>query len=488
MSERAWYRSLYWRIALGFILFLAAVIAVQAVLFLWIVARGEGSGFGPVDARRPIPNLANLVASDLSAALADEPPLELAEYVRERYDALRWPVVVVMRDGRVVTTRPAETPPGLIRMLAVRLRAGRVPAWEPVSRRSGFGPVAIAPVVVTGRTTGVVAVRLQRAPQAVLREYAPIMLLVGGGLLLAGTALAALFIFRPAHRRLRGLEEAARRLGGGEDNARAPEDGGDEISAVAHTFNRMAADLSARARQLEHADRARRQLLADVSHELMTPLTAIRGYLETLAMPGLPLDGATRDRYLAIIQQETLRLERLIGDLLDLSRLEAGGITLTVRRVPVRDVFERVVARHELASREKQIPLEIRIEDGIQDVDADPDRLEQALQNLVANALRYTPPGGRVQLRASLTNADLVLQVRDAGIGIPHLHLPLIFDRFYKVDAARTGTTSGSGLGLSIARAIAERHGGSIAARSEPGVETVFEIRLPRRTPPPSTT
>ena len=147
-------------------------------------------------------------------------------------------------------------------------------------------------------------------------------------------------IFGPARRRLRALETAARQLGAGDLTARAPDRGGDEIAAVASAFNAMAGDLSARAEALAASDRVRRQLLADVSHELTTPVTAMRGYLETLTMPELTLDEATRARYLTIISDETNRLERLIGDLLDLARLEGGGGSLQTRaragRRPVR--------------------------------------------------------------------------------------------------------------------------------------------------------
>jgi signal transduction histidine kinase len=300
-----------------------------------------------------------------------------------------------------------------------------------------------------------------------------IVLVCGGGV------LAALLIFGPAHRRLRGLEDAARNFGRGARDARAPESGGDEISAVATTFNRMADDLARRASEVEASDRVRRQLLADVSHELTTPLTAIRGYVETLAMPDLALDDAAKLRYLDIVRDETARLERIVGDLLDLAKFEAGGVTLKLEDVPVADLFARVVARHERPCQDRQVTLATAIEPGANLVRADPDRLEQALQNLAANALRHTPTGGRIELRARRGGNEITLAVSDTGRGIAAEHLPHIFDRFYKADASRANDTAGSGLGLSIVKAIVERHGGTVIATSTPGVETVFEIRLP---------
>jgi two-component system sensor histidine kinase BaeS len=302
---------------------------------------------------------------------------------------------------------------------------------------------------------------------------------VAAGVLIVGTVLTSALIFGPARRRLRALETAARTLGSGDLSARAPDRGGDEIAAVASAFNAMAGDLSARADALAASDRARRQLLADVSHELTTPVTAMRGYLETLTMPELAIDEATRGRYLAIISDETNRLERLIGDLLDLARLEGGGGSLQVEPVPVAGLFDRVTARHEHASQSAGVVMRTGIEPGAESVRGDRDRLEQALQNLAANAIRYAPRGSTLRLAAQRVEGGVALSVEDEGAeGIAAEHLPHIFDRFYKADASRAGVSGGSGLGLSIVKAIVERHGGRISVTSRPG-HTVFRMVLP---------
>ena len=261
--------------------------------------------------------------------------------------------------------------------------------------------------------------------------------------------------------------------------ARAPDRGGDEVAALARSFNQMGDELASRARALEASDNARRQLLADVSHELMTPLTAMRGYIETLTMKELTLDESTRDRYLHIIDEETHRLERIVGDLLDLARLEGGGGTMRREQVAMQSLFERVYSRHERELTARHITLAANIAKGAETVVGDPDRLEQALQNLAANALRHTPDGGEIVMSADVVSDRLRLRVRDSGEGIPPEHLPLIFDRFYKVDASRKAA-GGSGLGLSIVRAIVERHGGTVAAHNEGGA--VFDVLLPLST------
>jgi len=302
---------------------------------------------------------------------------------------------------------------------------------------------------------------------------------LGGVLLLAGTALAGRFIFGSVRRRLGDFERAARRCGAGDFSARAQESGADELAAFAAAFNRMAADLGARDALLKDADRTRRILLADVSHELMTPLTALRAYREVLAMSELARDPEAAHG-LAVMADETQRLERLVGDLLDLARLEAGGDTMTREDVAVENLFGRVAARHEPEAKLRGITLTTSIAPGAEILYGDALRLEQALQNLAANALRHTPPGGDVELRAELHDDDMLFFVRDTGAGIPREHLPFVFDRFYKVDPARAGHhAAGSGLGLSVVKAIVERHGGTVSASSQLGVATIFAIRLP---------
>jgi two-component system sensor histidine kinase BaeS len=340
-----------------------------------------------------------------------------------------------------------------------------------------------ADIVVGGTRAGIVAVPAGPPPLSVgLREVAPTLGLVGIALLGAGAALMALLIFRPTHRRLRDLETAARAIGEGRTEVRANESGGDEVNALAVAFNGMAADLEARAAALADSDRARRQLLADVSHELMTPLAAIRGYVETLGMPELNLDGETRAKYLDIAHQETHKLEAIIGELLDLARLEGGGETLEREAVLANDLFRRVADRHRPALNERNVTLTTDTAEGTPLIYGDADRLEQALQNVAANAIRHTPNGGAVALRAEPAAGDRVrITVADSGPGIPAEHLPRIFDRFYKADASRAGTRipSGSGLGLSIVRAIVHRHDGEVRAFNGPAGSAVFELLLP---------
>jgi two-component system, OmpR family, sensor kinase len=497
MPERRWYRSLYWRIALGYIALLAVLLVVQTGLAVWLMDRVWGQTRMPAE-------LADIVSRDLAARLAQNPSLDLERHLRDEYGSGYQPFVVVMaNDPRTLSNR-GPLPPNLGRDARRRLDQQAAdrrlddrrfdPEVRPEDRPQGPGRggrggrrmfAVYSQIVVSGNLAGVVAVPGGPPPFSEgLRAIAPTLALVGVALLGAGVALMALLIFGPSHKRLRDLEQAARALGEGRTDVRANESGGDEVSGLAATFNTMARDLEARAAALAESDRARRQLLADVSHELMTPLAAIRGYVETLGMTELKIDEATRAKYLEIAYQETHKLEAIIGELLDLARLEGGGETIEREPVLADDLFRRVADRHRPTLLDRGITLSASTADGTPLILGDPDRLEQALQNVAANAIRHTPDGGTVTVRAEPDGGRVRITIADSGPGIPAEHLPRIFDRFYKADASRAGTRipSGSGLGLSIVRAIVQRHDGEVRAFNAPG-GAVFEFLLPAARP-----
>jgi len=519
MSETVWFRSLYWRIALGFVLLVAVLLGVQALVFLWLTGRTAELWPG----RSPA-EFAQVIAADVSDAVREQPDLDLDVYLNERYATRYRAFAVAMADGRIIHSRRVAPPATIGRAAVAQLtgrgdgggrRGGRAlgpppfegglqptPAVTPGQAMpepgQGFrrgdgrgrggqrpavpGGFSFAPIVSDGATTGMVAVPNEQPPLwAAARDFGPLLAAVALGLVVVGTAVAALVVFRPAHRRLHALQEAARELGAGNTEVRATEAGGDEVASLARAFNEMAEGLDERSRALVEADRSRRRLLADVSHELMTPLAAIRGYVETLAMPDVPIDPETRTRYLQIVTDETERLEHIVGDLLDLAKLEGGGAPLKRESVAVAQLFGRLGERHERVLADKRISLDTTSELDPPTIVADPNRIEQALQNLVANAIRHTPEGGRITVSARRAPGAVQLAVEDTGHGIPPEHLARIFDRFYKVDTSRAGTDtpSGSGLGLSIVRAIVERHGGTITAGQGAGGGARFEVTLP---------
>jgi signal transduction histidine kinase len=221
-------------------------------------------------------------------------------------------------------------------------------------------------------------------------------------------------------------------------------------------------------------DRLRTNFVSDVSHELRTPLTAIKGFIETL-QDGAADDPAVRDRFLNTIAVETERLTRLTNDLLLLTRADAGRLDLRLAPTDLGDCVQRAVAQLGGQAREKRIVVEIESSGSPAFAQADADRIHQVLVNLLDNAIKFTPPGGRVTVSAS----ECAVTVADTGPGIPADEIPHIFERFYRGDRSRARQGSdGSGLGLAIAKAIVEAHGGQIWVTSEPGKGAAFRFTL----------
>lgn len=285
------------------------------------------------------------------------------------------------------------------------------------------------------------------------------------GWMLAGIAL------RPIHQ----ITRTARAIGQLRDfSQRVPYSGpSDEIGELAWTFNAMLEELQAAYMQLEHAFQAQRRFVADASHELRTPLTTMRGNLELLRREP-PIPPEDQQEVLEDLIAECDRLIRLVNDLLALARAEAGQ---PVRRepVPLHPLLSELGRQARRLARGQSIEI---LETPEASVLADPDLLKQVLLILLDNAIRYTPPAGRITLRARAEEASIALEVQDTGPGIPPEILPHIFERFYRGDPARTG--GGVGLGLSIARALVEAMGGTIEVESRVGSGSTFRIRLPR--------
>jgi len=461
----AWSSSFYWRIGVSFVVLVIVVLAAQSIMFTYLMARAEQNLRAPNA-------VATMIAADVGDVLARDPAADVTSILRA-HDVFAG-AYVLLKDGRLFASR-AQPLPEEMRRDATAVLAGVRPRQ---TGRESVAPVVTAPIQVAGELRGMVV--LPPPPRrGALLEVGRLLSLPGTLVLIVATVAAALVIFAPARRRLIALERAAERFGRGELAARAPEHGHDEIAHVAHAFNRMAAELTARDDALRTSDRMRRQMFADVSHELKTPLTAMRGYVETLQMCEAHIDAETRRRYLDTVAQETRRLERLVQDLLDLARYENGVGTLNVRVFAIERLFDAVVRRHEHEARTRGVEISIHVDPAADQMFADPDRIEQVIQNLAANAFHHTPPGGTIELHAAAVGDGWRLAVIDSGEGIAREHLPHVFDRFYKVDSSRAALTGGgSGLGLSIAQAIVHRHGGTIAVTSRPG-RTEFSIVLP---------
>ncbi len=243
----------------------------------------------------------------------------------------------------------------------------------------------------------------------------------------------------------------------------------DELDQLALSFNQMAT-------KLEKTEAMRRQLIGDVSHELRTPLAAIKGYMEGLMDGVLP---ATPETYQQV-HSEADRLQRLVNDLQELSRVEAGAFQLKSEPVSINDLIEKISSTFQWQYNEKGITLETILQPDLPGVLADRDRILQVLTNLVGNALQYTPAGGKVSIQASRSQTEVVVSVTDSGIGISPDQLPYIFNRFYRIDKSRARASGGTGIGLTIAQALVKAHHGRIWAESAgEGKGSAFRFILP---------
>jgi signal transduction histidine kinase len=280
--------------------------------------------------------------------------------------------------------------------------------------------------------------------------------------------LIARWLARGMTQPLRDMAQAARRMETGDYSTRIHTTSRDEVGQLATAFNRMSEEL-------EHLEQSRRDLVANVSHELKTPITAIRAHLENL------LDGVEQPapETLQVMLAQSERLGRLVEQLLDLSRLESGEVPLQREDVTLEPLVEQVVSEIEVARPERGVRLERELAEDLPAVDADRERVHQVLFNLVDNAVRFTPPGGEVKVSAYRHNGSVEVRVADTGVGIPAEHLPRLFERFYRVDTARSREDGGTGIGLAIARSVVEMHGGHIRAESELGRGSTFTFDLP---------
>lgn len=290
--------------------------------------------------------------------------------------------------------------------------------------------------------------------------------------LLASIAVS-IFLTRRVSYSLSLVTSAAQRVATGDHEARVPHVGmGREFEELTETFNGMAADLG-------HIEATRTRILADLAHEMRTPVATLDGYLEAIG------DGVRRadEETVGMLRSQVARLARLGEDIALVTTAEEGRLSLRRVRTPLGEILDVAHAQAERRYLEAGVGLDLRMSGDVSNgvvVDVDADRLGQVLTNLLDNALRHTPRGGRVQLVAGRDEATVVVRVIDGGDGIPPEHLPRLFDRFYRVDTARDRSHGGSGVGLAIVQAIVRAHGGTVTAASQgSGHGATFTVTLP---------
>ncbi len=331
------------------------------------------------------------------------------------------------------------------------------------------------PVTIDGQQVGAVLVDLPAA-RLPRDQYSPeddflarVNQAIALGALGATVIALALGVLlaRAISKPVKELTEATQRVAGGELGHQVPVRTQDEIGELAVSFNQMSADLAT-------SNQLRRQMTADIAHELRTPLSIILGYSEALSDGKLQGKPAIYDA----MYGEAQLLSHLVDDLRTLSLADAGELALHRSLTPAGECIERTAASHAELAAQRDIRLDVQIAPDLPPVEVDRERMAQVLANLVGNALRYTPAGGAITLSARAEGDRVLLQVSDTGPGIEPEHLPFVFKRFYRADNARPANGE-SGLGLAIAKSLVEAHGGTIQAQSQPGQGATFTVALP---------
>lgn len=340
--------------------------------------------------------------------------------------------------------------------------------------------VAVGGLMIVASQTMFEPERLQTVLEPNLLLELATYLIVGA---VAFSLLAALIVFRFLTRRLRTLCESIEVFRDGGFSAPlqlAGKGGGDEIDMLAAVFAEMSERIVCQLEALAQVDARRRELLANVSHDLRTPLASMQGYLETLLLKDGSLTPEERRSYLQVATRHCERLGKLVRDLFELTRLEAHEIRPQPERFPLAELVQDVAQKFELQARKAGQHLVTEIAPEVPMVLADIGMIERVLENLIENAMRYTPAEGtiRVTLQAD-GGAAVRLCVSDTGKGIATDELANVFDRYYRVDRGEPGNAAHAGLGLAITRRIVELHAGTIRAESTPGQGTRFVVELP---------
>ncbi|KJR98497.1 MAG: hypothetical protein VR68_10500 [Peptococcaceae bacterium BRH_c4a] len=338
----------------------------------------------------------------------------------------------------------------------------------------GFDVIGVAiPVFSENKVAGAVMIHSPLAPiQANLRVIHEAVLYSFLFGIVAATLLAFVFSRKVSGPILK-INNVARAMARGDYSQKIPTMSGDELGVLAGSINELSEQIKEKILTIEKIDSTRRGFVASISHELRTPLTIMQGYTEAL-MDGMARDDLQREKYLMNIYEETIRLRRLVDDLLDLRRLETGTISINMDRADLSDIIQSVSDLFSETFSQRGVSISLNIPQARLIARGDPDRLKQVVINMVDNAVRFSPNGGTVDVKGEEVSGHIRVSVRDQGPGVREEEMQLIWERFYKSDNSRTRRNSGSGLGLAIARQIIEMHGGQVGIESLPGHGSTF--------------
>ncbi len=352
------------------------------------------------------------------------------------------------------------------------LRAGKVSVRRGQSQFFNEAVIrAATPLMEEGEFIGAV---ILYSPVAGINDTITKMKELHFGTAVVGLVLSIIIGFmisRQITRPIVEISSATQSIANGNFKDRVRVSSQDELGRLAESFNNMA-------QKLDEYDNLRQEFIANVSHELRSPLTSIKGFIDAL-VEGKPKDEAEKNQYLSIIQTETNRLGRLVNELLEISRFDNDSISLNLEPFPIETVIKRAIATLRPQAAAKQLTVKVAVPAGLPACFGDEDRIEQVVHNLLENAIRYTPTGEKVLITARLLEDKILVEIADKGQGIPPEHLTNIWERFYRVDADRSRARGGTGLGLAIVKEIVEKHGGEVGVDSEEGIGSTFSFSIP---------
>ena len=472
---------------------------ISTIFLLLILALGGGSiAIAFTASGHLFDEVEQLLNRDYAGSIARElDPLVKGGYAEERvrgaihYMMVLNPMVEIYllnESGRIISYfgRPAERIPlSVIDLAPVKAFIAGGEGWlllgqDPRSATQ-LKPFSAASLRIGGEP-GYVYVILrgqsyERSLEAIRDSYFLRAGLVTFLLALLATLLVGLSSFFLLTRRLRSLSQAVKAFERGELDRRARASGNDELGALGRSFNDMAASIEAGLGRLRLAEEQRRDLMANISHDLRSPLTSIRGYLETILLKDEQLDPEERRGFLRIVLKNVSGFQRLAEQLFELAKLEAGQARPRLESFQITELIQDVVLKLQVQAAAGSIGLEAELPEGLEPVGADIGMIERVLTNLIENALRFTPAGGKVRVSASGEGQGVRVAVADTGRGIDPADLSRIFERFFHADP--DGDRSGAGLGLAIARQIMELHGSRLEVQSRPGQGSRFHFLLP---------
>ena len=420
---------------------------------------------------------ANYFGTNASGDTSSEDYLTTAQnYVSSFEDGTRLELQFLDPSGKVIYSSNgltlSGTMPGTGDIDRVREKQ-EIASWQGELPQTGERITAVsAPLLYNGELVGIMryvtSMRLVDRQVTILTLVAVILSVS----ILILVYISNIYFVRSIVDPVKNITGIARRIAGGSYGIQVEKKFDDEVGDLTDAIN----DMSLRIKQ---AESMKSEFISSVSHELRTPLTNVRSYAETLrdAEGDIPVE--TSNSFLDIIITETDRMTHIVQDLLTLSRLDAGNAELVLSRFPFGDAIESVTRANALAAKQHGHTLTYTPPESLPLIVGDRSRLEQVMMNVIGNAVKYTPDGGHITITAGSTEAEVWMEVCDDGIGIPEKDRDRIFDRFYRVDKARSRESGGTGLGLSIAREIVQRHHGTIALAPHEGPGTTIRLTLP---------